>query len=200
MFKPSAVAAAALKTKIRKTLLTLFVVGAAGSFATTGLFSAFSATTTNPGNQFAAGSVAIGDNDAGAAIYNVGSGTPGTFAEKCIKVTYTGTLGSTVKLYRSAFASGTGLDTYIDLAITKGTGDAFNCSDFSGSTSVYSGTLNALGTTFAAGVSLTNPTGGAAWAQNDAVTYKVRATLQDNSSAQGLVTGTHSFVWEAQNN
>jgi hypothetical protein len=183
----------------RKLLTSLLVVGALGGAAAYSAFSAFSDTTSNPGNSFAAGSVTIGDNDSGTALYNVSGRKPGDFAERCIKVTYSGSLGANVKLYRSAFTGGTGLDSYVDLSITKGTGDQGDCSDFSGSTSVYSGTLNALGSSFAGGLSLTNPSASATWAQNDAVTYRVRATLQDNNSANGKVTGTHSFTWEAQN-
>jgi hypothetical protein len=183
----------------RKFLTSLLVVGALGGAAAFGAFSAFSDTTSNPGNSFAAGSVTISDNDSGTALYNVSGKKPGDYAERCIKVTYTGSLPSTVKLYRSTFTGGTGLDSYIDLAITKGTGNQGDCSDFSGSTSVYSGTLNAMGIDFTGGVSLTNAGGSTTWNQNDAVTYKVRATLQDNNSANGKVTGTHSFTWEAQN-
>src|SRR4051795_834935 len=106
----------------RKLLMTLVVVGVAGSAASFGVFSAFSSTTTNPGNSFSAGTVTIGDNDGGTAVYNPSGQKPGQFAERCIKVTYTGSLASTVKLYRSAFSSGSGLDQYIDLAVTKGTG------------------------------------------------------------------------------
>jgi Camelysin metallo-endopeptidase len=184
----------------RKLLMTLIVVGLAATAVSFGVFSAFSSTTTNPGNSFSAGTVTIGDNDGGTAVYNASGQKPGQFAEKCIKVTYSGSLASTVKLYRSAFTGGSGLDPYIDVAITKGTGDSFDCSDFSGSTSVYSGTLAAFPSAYGGGLSLTNAGGSTNWSQNDAVTYKMRATLQDTDSAQGLSTGTHSFTWEARNN
>jgi hypothetical protein len=187
-------------TKARKLLISALILGATASLAAFGVFSAFSSTTSNPGNSFAAGSVTIGDNDSGSAIYDVSNAGGGAFAEKCIKVTYSGTLGAAVKLYRSSFTGSTGLESYVDLSITKGTGDNFNCSDFSGSTSVYSGTLDALGTNWAGGTALTNGSGSATWSQNNAVTYKVRATLQDNNNAQGKTTGTHSLTWEAQNN
>jgi hypothetical protein len=187
-------------TTTRKALLTLAIIGVVGSLTAFGAFAVFSSTTSNPGNSITAGTVSISDNDGGTAAYNVSNRKPGDFAESCIRVTYTGSLGNTIKLYRSAFSGGTGLDSYIDLAITKGSGTATDCSDFSGSTSVYSGTLNALGSNWAGGVALTNGAGQASWSQNDAVTYKVRATLQDNNAAQGLSTGTHSLVFEAQNN
>jgi hypothetical protein len=186
--------------KTRKILLTLVIVGAAGALASVGVFSAFSNTTSNTGNDFAAGTVTIGDNDAGNAAYDVSNAKPGSYDERCIKVTYSGSLTSTVTLYRSGFTGGTGLDDYVDLAVTKGTGDQGDCSDFSGSTSVYAGELDAFPSTYGSGLSLTNGSGNAAWSQNDAVTYRVRATLQDDNAAQGLTAGTHSFTWEARNN
>jgi predicted ribosomally synthesized peptide with SipW-like signal peptide len=187
-------------TKTRKVLLTLAIVGVTGSLIAFGVFAAFSATTSNPNNSITAGTVSISDNDGGTALYSVTNQKPGDYAESCIRVTYTGSVTNSVKLYRSAFTGGSGLDSYIDLAITKGTGTAADCSDFSGSTSVYSGTLTALGSNWAGGVALTNASNAASWAQNDAVTYRVRATLQDNNAAQGLATGTHSLVFEAQSN
>jgi predicted ribosomally synthesized peptide with SipW-like signal peptide len=186
--------------KTRKILMTLAIVGAAGALASVGVFSAFSSTTSNSGNEFAAGTVTIGDNDSGNAAYDVSNGKPGSTDERCIKVTYSGSLTSTVTLYRSAFTGGTGLDDYVDLAVTKGTGDQADCSDFSGSTSVYAGELDAFPSNFGSGLSLTNGAGNAAWSQNDAVTYRVRATLQDDNAAQGLAAGTHGFTWEARNN
>jgi len=186
--------------KTRKILLTLVVVGAAGALASVGVFSAFSSTTSNPGNAFSAGTVTISDNDSDAAVYNASNQKPGDSAERCIKVTYGGSLPSSVKLYRSAFSGGSGLDDYIDLSITKGTGNAFDCSDFGGGTSVYSNELKTFASSYGTGVAVTNAGGSATWNQNDAVTYRIRATLQDDDAAQGLTAGTHSFTWEARNN
>ena len=53
----------------RKALLSLLLVGVIGTVAGVGTYSAFSATTVNPGNTFAAGTVVISDNDANAAMY-----------------------------------------------------------------------------------------------------------------------------------
>jgi len=55
----------------RKLLLTALVLGALGGAAGLGAYSAFSGTTSNPGDSFTAGTVTLGDNDAGAALYNV---------------------------------------------------------------------------------------------------------------------------------
>ena len=192
----------------KKALLTTLVVGVVVGLIVFGVFSAFSATTSNNNNQFSAGSVSISDNHSASALYDVSGATPGTSSTaSCIKVTYSGSLASTVKLYRSAFTGGTGLDTYLNLAITKGTGNQTDCSDFtpaSSGSSVYNSTLSGLGTSFgdAAAITLTNAGGSSTWSSSDAVTYKFVASLPSNvsSSANGKVTGTHSFTWEAQNN
>ncbi len=189
--------------RFRKTLLSLVILGAAGGVAGTGAFSAFSNTTSNDNNTITAGTVTIADNDAGSAAYSLPTAKPGDSASRCIVVTFGGNLPSSVKLYRSAFTGSTGLESNVDLAITKGTGSAANCSDFTPGTSVYSGTLSAFSaTSWSNGMALTNASGSATWSQNDAVTYKIQATLQSSapSTAQGLTTGTHSFTWEAQNN
>ena len=197
----------------RTILLSLAVLGAAGAVAGAGAFSAFSKTTSNDNNNVTAGDVTIGDNDAGSAAYSMPNAKPGDTDVHCIKVTYSGSLNSTVKLYRGA-TGGTAIDSDVNLVITKGTGSAFNCSDFtpaaSGS-SVYNGTLAGFtGTSWSNGTSLTNGAGSATWVaatggtpdSNSVVTYKIQATLSASapSSDQGLSTGTHSFTWEAQNN
>ena len=43
--------------------------------------------------------VGAADNDAGASAYTVSAARPGTNATSCIRVNYTGSLPSTVKLY-----------------------------------------------------------------------------------------------------
>ena len=77
---------------IRKLLASVAVVSALGSFAALGVYSAFSNTTTNDNNRIQAGTVTIGDNDANAAIYSITGAKPTDYQEKCIKVTYSGSL------------------------------------------------------------------------------------------------------------
>ena len=197
-----------MKSKSRKTILTVAVVALAAVAVSFAAYSAFSATTSNPGNSFAAGSVTLTANNTASAFYNVNAAKPGDASTpKCMKVTYTGSLPATVKLYRSAFTGGSGLDQYLNLTITKGpSGSATDCSDFpsTGTSVVYSGTLQGLGSTFAdaTAVSLSNQAGTGAWANTDTVNYKVQASLPStvSNAANGLATGTHSITWEAQNN
>ena len=197
-----------MKSKSRKTILTVAVLALAAVAVSFAVYSAFSSTTSNPGNQFATGSVTLTGNNTASAFYNVSTAKPGdSSTPRCMRVAYTGSLPSTVKLYRSAFTGGSGLDQYLNLTITKGPGgSATDCSDFpsTGTSVVYSGTLQGLGTSFGDGAaaSLTNQAGTAAWGNTDAVNYKVQASLPSNVSnaANGLATGTHSITWEAQNN
>ena len=197
-----------MNQKLRRTIGTVAVLVLAAVAVSFAVFSAFSATTSNPGNSFAAGSVALTANNTASAFYNVSAAKPGDASTpKCMKVSYSGSLPATVKLYRSAFSAGSGLDQYLTLTITKGPGgSATDCSDFpsTGTTVIYAGTLQGLGSSFADAnaLSLTNQTGAAAWANSDTVNYKIQASLPSNTpnTANGLATGTHSFTWEAQNN
>jgi hypothetical protein len=189
-------------SKKHKVLLTVMVVGLGGALAGFGVFSAFSSTTSNPGNSFAAGSVTISDNDSGSALYNVSNQKPGQSVTKCIKVTYGGSLDSDVRIYASAVAAG---GQYMDLLIESGTGNDPDCSDWtidgSGTPTVYSGTLKAFAdarTDWASGLA-DYKLAQTKWATNDAVTYRFTVTMQDNPSAQGATSGSHSFTWEARN-
>ena len=193
--------------KTRKALWTILVVAALGALAAVGAFSAFSDTTSNDNNTITAGNVTIGDNDSGSAAYSLSAAKPGDSASKCIKVTYSGNLAASVKLYRSAFSGSTGLESDVDLTITKGTGNNTDCSDFtpaaSGSSIYATAALSSFSaTSWSNGIALTNAGGSATWSQNDAVTYKIAGTLRSTAAStdQGLTTGTHSFTWEAQNN
>ena len=195
-------------TKTRKLLLTALTVMVVGSIVAFGTFSAFSSSTENPGNNFDAGTVAISDNDANSALYNVTNRKPGQSAEKCIKVTYAGTLASDVKIYNPDAVNASVAD-YTNLVITSGTGDASDCSDFAADVSgsgVYSGELDDFQSShnsYANGL-VDNPLAKTKWDANDTVTYKFSATLQDNNAANsgtgtGYASGAHEYVWEAHN-
>ena len=202
--------------KTRKLLATALVLGVVGLLVGTQTWSAFSATTSNSANSLAAGTVAITDNDSGAALLSLSSAKPGDFTEGCITVTYSGSLAATVKLYGAGtFTSGSSLAPYIDLVVTRGSfasAPAFDsCTGFTadgtnyvgaGAGIIFSGTLSSFTnsyTSFANG--LTDPTSGSpeAWTTSEAHVYKIRATLQNNNAAQSLNV-TETFTWEAQNN
>lgn len=185
--------------RIARSVLALAVTGA---LAGTASWSSFSSTVGNFGNAFAAGTVAIGDNDAGQALLSMTGARPGDSVSGCVKVTYTGSLGATVRLY--AAVSGA-LAPYLDVVVTRGTDPAPSfpsCAGFTpdavdyigqGPGVVYSGTLAAFPSSWAAASD--DP---GAWTQGDSHSYRVKVALRNDAAAQGL-SGSASFTWEARN-
>lgn len=192
-------------TTTRKVLLTVVVVGLLG-LAIRATFAAFSTTTANPGNSFASGSVSIGDNDGGAAMYGVSNQKPGDSTSRCINVTYTGSLDADVRLYTTSTIGSVG--QYVDLTITPGTqaSPSFpSCTGFTPDAggAIFSGTLSGFAAThngYATGLA-DRPGSATKWVTNDAVVYRFTVTLQAGapSTAQGQSTGAHGFTWEARN-
>ena len=185
-------------------ILIALAVAAGGSAA------AFTATTSNANNSIQAGSVSIGDNDSpGAAMLSLSNARPGATDSGCIKVTYSGSLASTVRLY--ATTTGTGLAQYVDLKVTRGTTtDAFDtCTNFvpdstnyisQGAGVIYSGTLQSFPANYTSG--LVDPLSATpeSWTTSEVHAYKFEVTLQSSApnAAQGL-TANSSFSWEARN-
>jgi len=188
-----------------KGLLSVLLVGLLGGVAGLGVFGAFSSTTTNPNNEFSVGSVTIGDNDSGQALYSVSNRKPGDSVTSCIKVTFSGTLPSNVRLYTTSTIGTVG--QYIDLVITPGTQASSTFPDCTGFTpdasgAIYTGTLSNFAATknsYANGV-VDFPGATSSWTQNNAVVYRFQVTLQSSppDSIQGQTTGQHAFTWEAR--
>jgi hypothetical protein len=190
--------------RTRKLLLSLLVVGAIGAVAGWGAYSAFTATTTNSGNTITAGTVAIAQHAGATTLYSGSDMGPGSSIVKCVRVTYTGSLASSVKLYASA---GITNGSAFNLQVERGSGlsspdNTMNCTGFSTSSTAFNGTLDTLATTYAGGVD--GKAGGGAWATNDAVDYRFTVTVVDdatpNAHTSALASGAHSFTWEARNN
>ena len=167
-----------------------------GAFIVTASIAAFSDTTDNTGNTWSTGTVILEDNDLGAAMFTVTGMKPLDVVEKCIVVTYKGTLlPADVLLY--GVSGGSGLDAYLDLVIDEGTGAAFgNCSGFSFTSNIFTGTLTSFAAThtnFGDGAGIWSPS-----ANPESKTYRFTVTLQDDNAAQTL-DATATFTWEAQN-
>lgn len=171
---------------------------ASGGLVWQSSYSAFSATTANPTNNWAAGSVALADDDSNTAMFNASNLKPGSTGSKCIVVTSSGSLASTVKLYSTNYSTTKSLADNLDLKVEEGTGGTFSsCTGFTAGSTVFTGTAAAFGakTDFASGVGTWAPNGG-----NATKTYKVTYTLNANTpdSAQGG-TAAVGFTWESQN-
>ena len=164
-------------------------------------YAAFSATTDNGVNNWAAGSVTITDNDSGTAMFNLtddGQLKPGSTRTRCIEVSKTGSLASTVKLYGTGLTTTNDLSSHLDLVVDQGTGSVTggSCTNFSASgANVYTGTLAALGTSYATGAGDWAPAAG-----SQTRTYRFTYTLNNaapNSTQSG--TAAVTFRWESQN-
>ncbi|MDX1689958.1 MAG: TasA family protein, partial [Acidimicrobiia bacterium] len=108
--------------------------------------AAFSGTTDNTSNTFAAGTVVITDDDSGSAMFTASGMKPSDSVTECIAVSYDGSIvPADVKLYvASGGLAGTNLDDYLTLTIEEGTGGAFgDCTGFTGS-QISTGTMDAF--------------------------------------------------------
>jgi hypothetical protein len=153
--------------------------------------------------------VCLADNDAGSAMFTMNQMVPGDTEAGCVTVTYGGSIAAHVKLYGST--TGTGLDRYLDLQVSRGanfpTDPGFDsCANFvpdgtnyigAGPGVVYSGTLQAFADSYATG--LVDPIAGSpeVWSNPEHHVYKFEVTLQDTDAAQGLIVA-QEFIWEAR--
>jgi len=162
--------------------------------------AAFVAQSDNATNQVSSATITLTDNDSGTAMFNNVTGLiPGQVVDRCIDVTYTGTVDPTaVLLYISGPPTGT-LGTYLNLTIdyAADTADAYgSCTSFPASpTNVYNGTLAGFAganTGYATGATTWNPAG-----SPETRTFRFRVSVQDNVAAAGL-TSTFGFSWETR--
>lgn len=194
-------------SKSKKLLLSTLVVGVMGSFVALGVFGLFSATTQNSGNEISAGTVAISDNDAGSAMFNIVGAKPGESWTRCIKVLYTGSLPADVRLYE--VGGGGPLSPYLKLKLEQGSqAEATfpSCTGFTpdatkGTGTIYEGPgFGSIGSTYDTGAPVV-PFGQAAWNPGESLVFRATLTLSSEAPdvAQGNTTGAFTIVAEARN-
>jgi hypothetical protein len=175
-----------------------------GATIGTASYAAFTATTSTPTNNWAAGTVALADDDAATALFSATNLAPGSTDTRCIAVTSTGSLASAVRLYGTGATTTNALSSHITLTITQGTGGTFagGCAGFvplvSGS-SVYAGSLENFGTTatnYATGLGNWTPSGAASETRVFQFVYTVDAGAPNTTQGGTAALG---FTWEAQN-
>ena len=194
----------------RRIFITAAVLALMAGVAVFTTSAAFTATTSNPGNQIEAGTVAIGDSDAGTGeLYDALAQRPGAGngpAAACIRVTYSGSLASSVKLYRSAVTNGDKFRLTVERGGNTLSAPAadMNCTGFVAASTAFDNTLDQLGTSYASATSVDGKAGGAAWTSGQSVDYRFTVYPVDDSTPNAhttaVDTGAHSFTWEAQNN
>jgi hypothetical protein len=187
----------------RALLAVVAGIALSGALVWQSSYAAFTATTSNPGNSWTAGTIALADNDSGAALFNASGLVPGSTGYRCITVDFTGTVGAQVRLYATPVTSGpTALAPYLELTVEEGTGTTATCSDFAASSTLY-GTAPGFDTTktlstFTSSHS-SHGTGLSAWAPTTAASraYRISYRLKDDDAAQGAAASIN-FVWEAR--
>jgi hypothetical protein len=189
----------------RKVLLTVGVLCVLVGLVTLGSFAAFTATTTNSGNNISSGTVNISQHAGATTLYNVTNQKPGQSTQKCVRVQYTGSLQAVVELYMGGTISN---GTLYNLQVERGTGLTapaadMNCTGFSATSTAFGpAALNTFPTTYAGGVD-GKPTAGV-WNTNDTVDYRFTITQNDDAVANNHTnvtsSGAHTFTWEARNN
>ena len=191
------------KRQIFSTVAVLALMAGAAVFMTS---AAFTATTSNPGDSIEAGTVSIGDSDAGTGkLYDALAQSPNAGpAARCIRVTYSGSLASAVKLYRGAVTAGDKFNLTrraVGTASRRPASD-MNCTGFATARTAFDNTLDQLPSTYAAGVD--GKAAGAAWTSGQSVDYRFTVTVVDDSTpnahTSAVDTGAHGYTWEARNN
>jgi hypothetical protein len=196
-------ATAGTGSKLRKSLLTLVAVGGLGAVTGLGTFSAFSATTTNSGNNISSGTVKIDQHTGATTLYSATNRGPGQTTTGCVRVTYSGSLtASAVKLYVSSGISNG--DKY-NLKVERGSGlttldGTMSCAGFSASSTAFDNTLDQVPTAYGGGID--GKASAATWAQNDSIDYRFTITVVDDPTPNAHTTpnssGNHTFTWEAR--
>ncbi|HTY73023.1 MAG TPA: hypothetical protein VMI11_11450 [Actinomycetes bacterium] len=186
---------------------------AVGLLVWQGSTAAFSATTTNTGNAWATGNLGLTNNGGTGSFSGSTTGIfaetglkPGSTGAKCITVSSSGTLAGNLRLYRGTFSglNATNLATNLNITVDAQTGTATtnvlaNCTGYTGGTAgaLYSGTLNAFGTTFGTGSTAVALTG----TPTERVVYRIGWTFPSSvtdNTLQGSNVAT-DFTWEVDN-
>ncbi len=179
----------------------------AGAMVWQGSSAAFTAETRNIGNSWETGSMSISDDDGGHAMFSVVDVVPSQTGEKCIAVTATTTVPSTIKLYTGDLAAD-GLEDYVKITIEQGTGGGgfTNCAGFTSADPAAveaSQTVNTLGSNHNTWASAILP-----WTMTAGTvtkTYKFNWVFDTGILTQTEIDALQSsaaaitFEWELQN-
>lgn len=116
--------------RIGTAVATPVAILAAAAMVWQSSYSAFSGTTRNSGNSWSTGSVALTDDDGGAARFQATNMVPQQTETKCIAVTANATVPGVVKGYAvNAVTSAAKLEDYVKVTIDHGAGGGFGTCD-----------------------------------------------------------------------
>src|SRR5262245_23677888 len=191
-------------SKSQKALTSALVVGLLGGVVALGVFGLFSATTQNSGNEISAGTIAISDNDAGSAMFNITNAKPGDVWTRCIKISYNGSLSADVKLYE--LGGGGPLSPYLKLKLEQGTHPEPTFPSCTGFTPDATGTIyegqafGSIGSSYETGAPVV-PAGKTVWNPGESLAFRATITFDAAAPelAQGSTTSAFTIVAEARN-
>jgi hypothetical protein len=118
--------------RVLVALATPAAILGAGALVWHASYASFSGTTRSSGNNWSTGQVALSDDDAGSARFQVANMVPGQTDTKCIKVTANATVPGTVKGYAlNPVTSAQKLEDRVLITVEDGTGGDFaSCTGF----------------------------------------------------------------------
>jgi len=197
--------------RVAAVLASPVAVVLAGALIWQSSYAAFSSTTRNSGSNWATGTVALTDDDAGSARFQVANMVPGQTETKCIKVTAnTSVPGSVMGYLVNPVTSAQHLEDHILISVNSGTGGSFgSCTGFvPDSASVVAVPLSTFFAvnTFEAAAATGTPwhvTGGVSGGEHK--TYQITWTFDttgmtqsEQDALQGSRTGA-DVQWELRN-
>jgi hypothetical protein len=189
------------------TLLVVLALAVVAAGTGTATFAAFTSLTSSQSSSIESGTVALSDNDTGAALLTLTLAKPGESDTGCIEVTYSGSLESSVRLY--ADTSGTA-GSYLTLTVTRGMDsapafkscDAFTADETdyigAGPGVIYSGPLSGFPAAYDNGIVDAATGAEEAWTTSEVHSYRFAISVNDDNDAQGQ-TGAATFYWDARN-
>lgn len=157
----------------------------------------FTATTDNGPQSFTTGTVTLTDNDANGVMWSVTNLKPGDNDTKCIRVSYTGSLAASIKVYGAGLTATAGLEQWIRFTIDEGTSSSVvypACTNFAGPTNIFDAAVSSFGTSWGTGTGNWAPS--AAAAKDYRIKYTVDSAIPNNFQNANLQI---SITWEAQN-
>ncbi len=119
-------------------------------------------------------------------LFDQGGLYAGQVLHRCLVVSYRGSFESAAIRLHGRHVGGTGLGAYLDMTIERGSGTDPGCGDFSGTSVMYSGRLDALlaeHSTFDTGLRVAEPA-----FRDQTTTLRIRIEVVDDDEAQDRTT------------
>jgi spore coat-associated protein N len=165
-----------IKARVVLAVGTAGALSALAAVVIPGTFGSFNASTSNPGNTVAAGTLQMTNSKSGAAIVTMSNIRPGDSQAGTLTITNSGSLSADMYLSESN-VSGAAFASDLQLKVDDTTlGSTVYNGSFSGMASTVSGS--------AAGIHLA-PTSGTQWASGESHNLKFTVTFPNNTSSTG---------------